>query len=59
MEYVASLRELYRRRRDAMLDALAEHFPREAEWTYPQGGMFLWATLPDYIDMTDLLACAL
>ena len=55
----ASLRELYRRRRDAMLDALAEHFPREAEWTYPQGGMFLWATLPDYIDTTDLLARAL
>jgi 2-aminoadipate transaminase len=59
MDYVASLRELYRRRRDAMLDALADHFPREAEWTYPQGGMFLWATLPDYIDTTDLLARAL
>jgi 2-aminoadipate transaminase len=56
---VGSLRELYRRRRDAMLDALAEHFPNEAEWTYPQGGMFLWATLPDYIDTTDLLARAL
>ena len=59
MDYVGSLRDLYRRRRDAMLDALAEHFPREAEWTYPQGGMFLWATLPDYIDTTDLLARAL
>jgi 2-aminoadipate transaminase len=59
MEYVGSLRELYRRRRDAMLDALAEHLPPEAEWTYPQGGMFLWATLPDYIDTTDLLARAL
>jgi 2-aminoadipate transaminase len=59
LDYVASLRELYRRRRDAMLDALAEHLPREAEWTYPQGGMFLWATLPDYIDTTDLLARAL
>ena len=59
MDYVGSLRDLYRRRRDAMLVALAEHFPREAEWTYPQGGMFLWATLPDYIDTTDLLARAL
>jgi 2-aminoadipate transaminase len=59
LDYVASLRELYRRRRDAMLDALAEHLPREAEWTYPQGGMFLWATLPEYIDTTDLLARAL
>ena len=42
-----------------MLDALAEHFPRESEWTHPQGGLFIWATLPDYIDTTDLLARAL
>jgi 2-aminoadipate transaminase len=57
--YVHRLRELYRRRRDTMLDALAEHFPTEASWTHPQGGMFIWATLPDYIDTTDLLARAL
>src|SRR5207302_2068638 len=37
-DYVRSLIEIYRRRRDVMLDALAEHFPREAEWTHPQGG---------------------
>ena len=58
-EYVRSLIEIYRRRRDVMLDALAEHYPREAEWTHPQGGLFIWATLPDYIDTTDLLARAL
>jgi 2-aminoadipate transaminase len=58
-EYVRSLREIYRRRRDVMLDALAEHFPREADWSHPQGGLFLWVTLPDYIDTTDLLARAL
>jgi 2-aminoadipate transaminase len=57
--YVRSLIEIYRRRRDVMLDALAEHFPREAEWTHPEGGLFIWATLPDYIDTTDLLARAL
>ena len=55
-EYVRSVNEIYRRRRDVMLDALAEHFPREAEWTHPEGGLFIWATLPDYIDTTDLLA---
>jgi 2-aminoadipate transaminase len=53
------LRNHYRRRRDAMLDALEEHFPPEAEWTRPGGGLFIWATLPDYIDTTDLLARAL
>jgi 2-aminoadipate transaminase len=58
-DYVRSLIEIYRRRRDVMLDALAEHFPRSAEWTHPQGGLFIWATLPDFIDTTDLLARAL
>ena len=42
-----------------MLDALAEHLPPEATWTHPEGGLFIWATLPDYIDTTDLLARAL
>jgi DNA-binding transcriptional MocR family regulator len=54
-----SLKDLYRRRRDVMLDALAEHFGEAASWTQPQGGLFIWATLPDYIDTTDLLARAL
>src|SRR4051812_4484570 len=58
-DYLGALREVYRRRRDVMLDALAEFFPREAEWTVPQGGLFIWATLPDFIDTTDLLARAL
>jgi 2-aminoadipate transaminase len=58
-EYVRSLIEIYRRRRDVMFDSLAEHFPRESEWTHPEGGLFIWVTLPDYIDTTDLLARAL
>ena len=58
-EYVHSLAEIYRRRRDVMLDALAEQLPREAYWTHPRGGLFIWVTLPDYIDTTDLLARAL
>ena len=58
-EYIQSLNEIYRARRDAMLDALAEFFPRQAEWTRPGGGLFIWVTLPDFIDTTDLLARAL
>jgi 2-aminoadipate transaminase len=58
-EYVADLVEIYRARRDAMLGALERHFPEQAEWTRPEGGLFVWATLPDYIDTTDLLAKAL
>ncbi len=58
-DYVESLTEIYRSRRDTMLDALADHFPPQAEWTRPSGGLFIWATLPDFIDTTDLLARAL
>jgi 2-aminoadipate transaminase len=57
--YLRTLIDLYRRRRDVMLAALEEHLPREASWTRPQGGLFIWARLPDYIDTTDLLARAL
>jgi 2-aminoadipate transaminase len=55
-DYVDSLTQIYRDRRDTMLDALAEHFPPQAQWTRPGGGLFIWATLPDFIDTTDLLA---
>jgi len=58
-EYVETLKVLYKRRRDVMLEALEEHFGGRASWTRPQGGLFVWATLPDYIDTTDLLARAL
>ncbi|MEA2472899.1 MAG: 2-aminoadipate transaminase, partial [Thermoleophilaceae bacterium] len=58
-DYVDSLNEIHRGRRDAMLDALAEFFPSQAEWTRPAGGLFVWVTLPDFIDTTDLLARAL
>ena len=42
-----------------MLDSLAECLGPESSWTHPQGGLFIWVTLPDYIDTTDLLARAL
>jgi 2-aminoadipate transaminase len=57
--YLGTLRTIYRRRRDVMLAALEEFLPPEATWTKPQGGLFIWARLPDYIDTTDLLARAL
>jgi 2-aminoadipate transaminase len=57
-EYVDRLKDLYRGRRDVMLEALAEHFGEEAHWTTPHGGLFIWATLDERIDTTDLLALA-
>jgi 2-aminoadipate transaminase len=57
-EYLERLKDLYRRRRDVMLGALKEHFGEDARWTKPQGGLFIWATLDERIDTTDLLALA-
>jgi len=57
--YVRRQADVYRARRDVMLDALERHMPEGATWTRPQGGLFVWLTLPDYLDTTDLLARAL
>jgi 2-aminoadipate transaminase len=58
-QHVKKIISLYRERRDAMLSALEEFFPEEARWTRPRGGLFIWATLPSYIDTTELLAEAI
>ena len=58
-EYIESLIGIYRGRRDAMVEALERYFPAQATWTEPDGGLFIWATLPTYIDTSDLLAKAL
>jgi 2-aminoadipate transaminase len=58
-DHVARLNEIYRRRRDAMLRALEEEMPADATWTRPRGGLFVWATLPSYMDTSNLLAHAL
>jgi 2-aminoadipate transaminase len=58
-DYIASLAELYRSRRDVMVEALRQSFPPQATWTEPEGGLFIWATLPEFIDTGDLLARAL
>jgi 2-aminoadipate transaminase len=57
--YIARLCDVYRSRRDAMLEALEEHFPPGTSWTTPEGGLFIWATLPAVVDTQDLLARAL
>ncbi len=59
LEYIDELTRVYRGRRQVMLEALAEYFPRQATWSAPEGGLFVWATMPDYINTTDLLAKAL
>lgn len=54
-EQVARARLSYRVKRDAMLAALAEHMPQGTHWTKPDGGLFVWVTLPAEINSSDLL----
>ncbi|WP_143220053.1 PLP-dependent aminotransferase family protein [Actinomadura sp. CNU-125] len=49
-EQIKDFRELYRERRDAMLDALAQQMPDGCTWTRPEGGFFVWLTLPEGLD---------
>ena len=51
--------KVYDKRRCAMLKALEEYFPPEATWTHPEGGFFVWVTLPPYVDANSMLAEAL
>ncbi len=53
--HLAHLREVYRRRRDLMLDALQRYFPEGCEWTRPEGGLFIWVTLPRGLSAASLL----
>lgn len=58
-DHVQMLRRVYGKRRDAMLDALAQYMPKDVQWTRPEGGMFIWVTLPPEKNGADLLARAL
>lgn len=49
-DQISSFCELYKARRDAMLDSLDQFFPKAATWTKPQGGFYVWVTLPPEID---------
>lgn len=57
--YLVELRGRYRTRRDVMLGALEQWMPEGVSWTRPGGGLFLWATVPEQLDTTNLLARAL
>jgi 2-aminoadipate transaminase len=57
--HIPTIRTLYGNQCQAMLDAMTEHFPEGVSWTRPEGGMFIWVTLPKNIDAMKLLDQAL
>jgi hypothetical protein len=56
---VKKIRAAYSARRDAMLKALKRHMPKGVQWTHPEGGMFVWITLPSRMNGAALLARSL
>ena len=57
--HIRTLRTVYAARRDAMLAALERFMPPWVHWTVPEGGMFIWLTLPDGHDGAAMLSAAL
>lgn len=53
-EHINHIRRIYRERRDVMLAAMSRYFPPEVHWTRPQGGLFLWVTLPEWLDAAEV-----
>lgn len=57
--HIDSIRAIYRRKCNLMLDALDSALPRSWHFTRPEGGLFIWCTLPEGIAMEDVVRCAL
>jgi DNA-binding transcriptional MocR family regulator len=53
--HISTLQTAYARKKDAMLDAIRQHFPQEITVTDPEGGLFTWATFPDGFDATSFM----
>jgi 2-aminoadipate transaminase len=54
-KHIQHIIDVYRERRDVMLDSLEEHMPPGVCWTHPKGGLFLWATLPENLKSVEIL----
>lgn len=58
-EHISRNAAIYKSRRDAMLDTIKKTFPKEIAYTRPEGGMFLWVTLPEPVNSKALLEKAM
>ena len=57
--HIEKIIEVYRKRRDLMLDTMEKEFPKNVSYTYPNGGLFTWVTLPKGVDAAEVLKLAL
>ena len=57
-EHIAGIREAYKSQRDRMVSSIEKHFPEEVKFTRPEGGMFIWVTLPERVSALRLFDLA-
>ncbi|ACC97978.1 Aminotransferase class I and II [Elusimicrobium minutum Pei191] len=58
-KHIKRVVEVYRKKRTAMLAALEKYMPEGVKWTRPEGGLFLWVTLPKYLDTEKMFPSAI
>lgn len=58
-DHIQQIRNLYKKKRDMMISMMNEYFPPEIHYTHPEGGMFIWVTLPEGISSMELFDMAL
>ncbi|HTX43800.1 MAG TPA: PLP-dependent aminotransferase family protein [Methanocella sp.] len=58
-KHIKYIQGLYKKQRDAMVSAIGQYFPEGVQYTRPEGGMFLWVTLPEGVSSMDLFDLAL
>ncbi len=57
--HIEKIKRVYRRRRNVMMNAIKEYFPKEVSYNYPEGGLFTWLVFPEYINARELAVKAL
>jgi 2-aminoadipate transaminase len=57
--HIKLIRDVYRERRNVMLAAMDGYFPPGVDWTHPEGGLFLWGTLPETMSSSEVLKSAI
>lgn len=58
-EHIETLKKVYKKRKDVMINAMKEDFPEEIKFTNPEGGLFTWVVLPEYMNARDLATKAI
>lgn len=56
--HVKLIQDTYRERRNVMIESLEEHMPNGVTWTNPQGGLFLWVTVPETLNTIEIFKYA-